>query len=73
MGSRKKIAPLDNDDDSDVSDAPTQNLDKVDDKLSVLKGGRPPPLIFFEEFRDRFCLNAKDLNLKKSKQDKDIT
>ena len=55
-----------------VSDRPSVIVDECDERIAVLRRGVPPLAVSFEEFRDRFHLNANGMNLYKRVETVDI-
>ena len=47
-------------------------MDDVDDKISTLRRGAPPPALSFEDFRDSYGLNGTGINPHKSRDTTEI-
>ena len=47
---------------SDEEPEPTVALEDVEDRIDVLRKGRPPPPYTLEDFRDKFGLSAEGIN-----------
>ena len=47
---------------SDEEPKPTVALEDVEDRIDVLRKGRPPPPYTLEDFRDKFGLSAEGIN-----------
>lgn len=71
MGKRRSYpaaAAADSDEEADS----TLALDEIEDKISVLRKGRPPPPYTLEDFRDKFLLSAEGINPHRSRDTVDI-